>query len=113
MKNLLKTNALLLTGSLLLIAAVPSVLAETQALTLTAEQQQAMGLKTVALKRVDVYPSANFSARAMIPLDKNHQLSAAVSGKVVALHHPHGAINKGELIAEIESPEFIQMQQHP
>lgn len=111
MKKLLKTNAILLTGLLLSITSAPSVLAESKTLTLTTEQQKVMGLKTSVLKQVDAYPSANFSARAMIPLDKRHQLSAAVSGKVVALYHPYGAINKGGLVAEIESPEFIQMQQ--
>ncbi|MBN2866633.1 MAG: efflux RND transporter periplasmic adaptor subunit [Thiotrichales bacterium] len=111
MRNFLKTNALLLTGCLLSVSAVSSVFAQTQALNMTAEQQQIMGLKTVALQQVNAYPSANYTAKAMTPLNRAHQVSATVSGKVVALHHTHGDIQKGQLIAEIESPEFMQMQQ--
>ena len=111
MRRSIKPTILLLstylTGVLLL---VPTV-SHAQALNLSAEQQQIMGLKTATLQQVTAYPSASYSARAMIPLNKRHQVSATVSGKVVALHHSHGEINQGELIAEIASPEFIQMQQ--
>jgi len=110
MKKSLKIQALLFTGCFAGSIFFTPLMAQETALTLTTEQQTMMGLKTSALNPVSAYPSAHYSARAMIPLNKRHQISSTVSGKVVALHHSHGEIKQGELIAEIESPEFIQMQ---
>ncbi|HHT00658.1 MAG TPA: hypothetical protein ENK73_07365, partial [Thiomicrospira sp.] len=108
MRKSLQASFLLLTGCLL--SATP-VYAEGVALKIAPEQTKSMNLQTVTLKQVQSYPSASYSARAMIPLNKRHQMTAPLSGKVVALNHVHGGINAGTIIAEIESPQYVQMQQ--
>jgi len=82
-----------------------------EALSITPEQQNSLGLQTATLSEVNHYPSARYSARAIIPLNKRHEISSAVAGKIVALHYVHGDVQAGEVIAEIESPEYVQMQQ--
>lgn len=108
MRKTLTGQLLVLTGCLL---SVSPMVASAQALSLTSEQQTIMGLETISVQSVEHYPSANFTAKAITPLDKNHQLSSTVSGKIIALHHVHGEIKQGELIADIESAEFVAMQQ--
>lgn len=108
MRKTLTGHLFVLTGYLLLGSPMA---ASAQAMSLSAEQQQIMGLETVTVQSAEYYPSSNFTAKAIIPLNKNHQLSSTVSGKIVALHHAHGEIKQGELIADIESAELVAMQQ--
>lgn len=108
MRKSLQATVLLLTSCLLSTA---PAYAEDEALIIAPEQQKSMGLQTADLLQVEAYPSANYSARAMIPLNKRHQLSAPLSGKIVALNYVHGDVEVGEVVAELESPEYLQMQQ--
>lgn len=105
----LMRNALILPACL--IAAGFSQLAMAKSLTLNAEQLAAMGMETAAASSVKLIPSAVFPAQATLPLQTIRVLSSPLSGQIVKLNYVHGLINQGEVIAEIESPELLQMQE--
>lgn len=79
-------------------------------LSLTIEQQNSMGLSTQMAVKVAQFPSASFPAEAMIPLKTIRTLSSPLSGRISALNVVHGAIKKGENLAEIESAELLGLQ---
>ena len=79
-------------------------------LSLTTEQQSSMGLSTQMAVKVAQFPSASFPAEAMIPLKTIRTLSSPLSGRISALNVVHGAIKKGENLAEIESAELLGLQ---
>jgi multidrug efflux pump subunit AcrA (membrane-fusion protein) len=85
--------------------------AYSQTLTLNALQQSAMGLETEIAQSVDLIPSAVYPAQAALPLQTLRILSSPLSGQIVKLNYVHGLIEKGQVIAEIESPELLQMQE--
>ncbi|WP_198263725.1 efflux RND transporter periplasmic adaptor subunit [sulfur-oxidizing endosymbiont of Gigantopelta aegis] len=70
-----------------------------------------MGLATEVAQSVDLIPSAIYPAQAALPLQTLRILSSPLSGQIVKLNFVHGLIKKGQVIAEIESPELLQMQE--
>lgn len=82
-----------------------------EALILTESQQTAMGIKTEQASRIELIPSAIYPAQAAIPLQTRRMISSPLSGQIVQLNYVHGPIEKGEIIAEIESPESIAIQE--
>lgn len=103
---------LILSSTLLISSFFPPAFAqESSSLTLNSEQQQAMGIKIVQAQKVKLIPSAVFPAQATIPLKTIRSLASPLSGQIVKLHYVHGPIKKNEIIAEIESPELLQMQE--
>ncbi|MCK5647592.1 MAG: efflux RND transporter periplasmic adaptor subunit [Gammaproteobacteria bacterium] len=80
-------------------------------LTLTASQQSAMGMMTDLAKQVDLVPSAIYPAQAALPLQTIRSLSSPLSGQIIKLNYVHGPIEKDQVIAEIESPELLKMQE--
>ena len=81
-----------------------------RSLSLTAEQQVSMGLTTQVALKVAQFPSANFPAEAMIPLKTIRTLSSPLSGMMTAVNVVHGPIEKGQVLAEIESAELLGLQ---
>ncbi len=100
---------LILGGALLLGSISQSVFA--QNLKLTNEQKQAMGIKIQQAEPVKVVPSAVFPAQATIPLKTIRSLASPLSGQIVKLHYVHGPIRKDDIIAEMESPALLQLQE--
>ncbi len=100
---------LILGGALLLGSISQSVFA--QNLKLTNEQKQAMGIKIQQAEPVKVVPSAVFPAQATIPLKTIRTLASPLSGQIVKLNYVHGPIRKDDIIAEMESPELLQLQE--
>ena len=84
---------------------------ELSGLSLNLSQQSSMGLQTALAKQTDVVPSAIYPAQAIIPLQTRRSLSSPLSGKIVQLNYVHGPIEKGQVIAEIESPDLLKIQE--
>ncbi len=79
-------------------------------LVLTDSQVQSLGLKVAQALPVAEYPTQHFPAIAMFHPKAVYTLSAPLSGKVSRLNVVHGSVAKGEVIAEIESPELLNLQ---
>jgi len=79
-------------------------------LSLNTEQMKALAIKTQMVSRVTSYPSSSFMAQSMVPLNQLYAVTMPVSGQVTALHHVHGHLNKGDVIATIYSADLQKMQ---
>jgi len=80
-------------------------------LVLTNSQQTSMGMQTNLAKKIELVPSAIYPAQAIIPLQTVRSLSSPLTGQIVKLNYVHGPIKKGQVIAEIESPELLKIQE--
>ncbi len=80
-------------------------------LILNSSQQSAMGMQTELAKQIEQVPSAIYPAQAAIPLQTIRSLSSPLSGQIIKLNYVHGPIKKGQVIAEIESPELLKIQE--
>lgn len=79
-------------------------------LVLTDAQYQTLGLQLAEAKQVTQYPTQRFPAVAMFHPKSIRTLSAPLSGKVSRLNVVHGSVSKGQVIAEIESPDLLMLQ---
>ncbi len=93
-----------------LFVSAPLMAESDTGLSLTAEQYSSMGLTTQVALKVAQFPSANYPAEAMIPLKTIRTLSSPLSGMMTALNVVHGPIEKGQVLAEIESAELLGLQ---
>ncbi len=121
----LNTRTLILSGCLLMSgfsqlslandlagkSASKSADASVKGLTLTTAQQSAMGMQMELAKQTDLVPSAIYPAQATIPLQTMRSLSSPLSGQIIKLNYVHGPIQKGQVIAEIESPDLLKIQE--
>ena len=109
----LNSRTLILSASLMMTGISQLSLAnETlSGLTLTTSQQSSMGMMTDLAKQVDLVPSAIYPAQAALPLQTIRSLSSPLSGQIIKLNYVHGPIQKDQVIAEIESPELLKMQE--
>ncbi len=110
MAGSLLTAALLTTSLLTSTLLSTNVSAQAPTLTLTAEQQTAMGLQRMLAEKTSSFPSATYPALAMSPLKTKRILSSPLSGLITTLNVAHGAIKKGQILAEIESVELLRLQ---
>lgn len=106
----LLTVTLLTTSMLTSTLLSTNALAQAPTLTLTAEQESAMGLQLALAEKTSSFPSATYPALAMFPLKTIRTLSSTLSGTVSQLNVVHGPISKGEVLAEIESAELLGLQ---
>ncbi|WP_029406696.1 efflux RND transporter periplasmic adaptor subunit [Thiomicrorhabdus sp. Milos-T2] len=79
-------------------------------LTLTTEQMDALAIQTQKVARVKTYPSSAFIAKSMVPLNQRYVVTMPISGQITAIHHMHGHIDKGDVIATVYSAELQMMQ---
>jgi len=109
----LKTRTLILSSCLIMTGFSQLSLADEplSKLTLNSSQQSAMGMQTDLAKPVDLVPSAIYPAQATIPLQTIRSLSSPLSGQIIKLNYVHGPIKKDQVIAEIESPELLNIQE--
>lgn len=111
----LKTAAFLITAGiapLFFSANSMAVEAATPPLTFTNQQMSSLGIKTVPLKQMMQYPSETYPAEAVVPLSQTHLVTSPISGLITKVYHVHGPINKGDVIAEILSPELLKAQKN-
>ena len=80
-------------------------------LTLNDSQKLSMGMETALAKQIDVVPSAVYPAQAIIPLQTRRSLSSPLAGQITQLNYVHGPIEKGQVIAEMESPDLLKLQE--
>ncbi len=93
-----------------LAVSVPANAAEPVKISVDSEHQQVMGLKAVAVEKVSQFPVSSILAEVIYGLDKQHQISAPLDGKLVGLYHIHGEVEKGQVIVELQSPQWVEMQ---
>ena len=77
---------------------------------LTPEQMKALAIETDALKPVSSYPSIEYVAQSIVPLNQRYAVTMPVDGQVLELLHFHGNVKKGDVIATIYSAELLKMQ---
>ncbi|MFK5986026.1 MAG: efflux RND transporter periplasmic adaptor subunit [Pseudomonadota bacterium] len=80
-------------------------------LILNTSQLSAMGMQTDFAIQTNIVPSAIYSAQATIPLQTMRSLSSPLLGQIIKLNYVHGPIKKGQIIAEIESPDLLKIQE--
>jgi len=80
-------------------------------LKLTNSQQMSMGMQTDSAKKVELVPSAIYPAQATIPLRTIRSLSSPLAGQIIKLNYVHGPVKKDQVIAVIESPELLKIQE--
>ncbi|MCU7967539.1 MAG: efflux RND transporter periplasmic adaptor subunit, partial [gamma proteobacterium symbiont of Bathyaustriella thionipta] len=109
----LNTRTLILSSCLIITGFSQITLANESAngLILNSSQQSAMGMQTHLAKQIDLVPSAIYPAQATIPLQTIRSVSSPLSGQIIKLNYVHGPIQKGQVIAEIESPELLKVQE--
>lgn len=71
---------------------------------------QAIDLKTAPVVAVNQYLSQPFPAQAAIPLGQTHLVTTPVGGLIQQIYYLHGPIEKGAVIADILSPELLNLQ---
>lgn len=81
-----------------------------QALQLTAEQTDAMGIELTAVQPVESVPSSWILAEVMVALDRVRYVTAPADATVVELRHVHGDVAKNDVIAVLESAEISRLQ---
>jgi len=105
-------KTLILSIYLLMAGSAQSILAgDSKQLVLDSRQQAAMGMKSNIAEQVKLVPSAIYPAQATIPLQTMRMLSSPLSGQIIKLNYVHGPIKKDAVIAEIESPDLLKIQE--
>lgn len=71
-----------------------------------------LGIKLGTLKKVESVPLLNAPATVTIPPDQEYVVSTSQAGLVSQVHKTVGdRVSKGQLIAQIKSPELLALQQ--
>lgn len=81
-------------------------------LVFSSQQIANLGIATAPIKKITQYPSETYPAEAVVPLSQTHLVTTPISGLVTKIDHVHGPINKGEVIAEILSPDLLNAQKN-
>ncbi|WP_040726508.1 efflux RND transporter periplasmic adaptor subunit [Thiomicrorhabdus sp. Kp2] len=93
--------------------AVESAISQNSALptmNLSSEQMEALAIKTQTVAAVTSYPSSAFIAESIVPINQRYVVTMPMSGQITALHHVHGHVDKGDLIATVYSSELQKLQ---
>ena len=77
---------------------------------LTPEQMKALAIETDVVKSVSSYPSIEYVAQSIVPLNQRYAVTMPVDGQVLELLHFHGSVKKGDVIATIYSAELLKLQ---
>ena len=77
---------------------------------LTPEQMKALAIETDIVKSVSSYPSSEYVAQSIVPLNQRYAVTMPVDGQVLELLHFHGSVKKGDVIATIYSAELLKLQ---
>jgi len=80
-------------------------------LNLSISQLQTMGITAEQVKKVNWVPSNMYPAQGIIPLNTIRLLSSPLAGQIVKLNYLYGPIQKEQIIAEIESPDLLKIQE--
>lgn len=85
---------------------------EVDRITLTKEQNQAVGIKLGSVQKQMVSEEIKVNGQVDLPPGSRATVSLPISGKIKLVNVlPGQAVRKGEVLATLESFEFIQMQQ--
>lgn len=93
-----------------LCAALSPLSLAKESVNITAENQQHLGIESTAIDRVSSYPSRSYSGQAVVALDQAYLITAPLSGLVTKIVHFHGAVKKGDIIAQLQSPALLTAQ---
>lgn len=92
------------------LSALASLSFASQTIQLENDQQQLLGITSAPAVPVATYPSPAYSGQVVVALDQAYLITAPLSGLVTQLHHFHGAAQKGDVIAHIQSPALLTAQ---
>jgi len=93
-----------------LIYSSNAMASELPSLELNEQQLSALAIKAEPAILVDRYPSQQYVAQAIVPINQRHAITIPFSGQVTALYHFHGDVKQGESIAKVYSPELLNLQ---
>ena len=97
------TSSLFVNASQASNAALPEI-------KLTPEQMKALAIESDLVKAVSSYPSIEYVAQSIVPLNQRYAVTMPVDGQVLELLHFHGNVKKGDVIATIYSAELLKLQ---
>lgn len=81
-------------------------------LTLTPEKQDFLGIETATVKSLNSFPGTTYPGEAILPPNQTFLVTSPLSGMVTKVIHIHGPVKKGEIIAEVQSPELLKAQKN-
>jgi len=91
-------------------ASVQAAVSDLPEISLTTEQLHALAIKTQTVKTVESYPSSQYVAQSIVPINQRYALTMPVDGQITELLHFHGNIQKDDVIAVIYSAELLKLQ---
>ena len=83
-----------------------------ETLTLAPEKQAFLGIQTAPVKSLSSFPGARYLGEAILPPDQTFLVTSPLSGMVTNVVHIHGPVKKGDVIAELQSPELLKAQKN-
>jgi membrane fusion protein, heavy metal efflux system len=90
---------------------IPESEKKTRQIVISEAQILALGIKTGQLTRVQEIPLMQAAAKAIIPPNKENWVSAAQGGLITKIAVAIGdKVNQGQLLAQINSPELLNLQ---
>lgn len=81
-----------------------------QTVQISTENQQHLGIESVATTQVSTYPSRAYTGQTVVPLDQAYLVTAPLSGLVTKIVHFHGVAKAGDVIAHIQSSALLTAQ---
>lgn len=77
---------------------------------LNAEQMAALSVEIQPLEQVTTYPSRQYVAQSIVPHNQSYAVTMPVDGQIIELHHFHGSVQQGDVIATVQSPGLLKLQ---
>ncbi len=120
MNNFIKTNPFILLSFFILASCTTKNTVQEQhddnhsatAVRLSAAQQQAIGIELGEITQRNLKTSLKVNGKLTLPPQNQAQVSSLVGGIVKSISVTEGAfVKQGQVLATIESSEFIQLQQ--
>ncbi|MDG4811595.1 efflux RND transporter periplasmic adaptor subunit [Hydrogenovibrio sp. 3SP14C1] len=81
-------------------------------LTLAPEKQAFLGIQTASVKSLTSFPGKTYPGETILPPNQTFLVTSPLSGMVTKVIHIHGPVKKGEVIAEVQSPELLKAQKN-
>lgn len=79
--------------------------------TLSSDAREALGVETAEVEEGAVAETVLAYARVTVPWQQHHFVTSTVAGRIASLHaKPGERVTKGQLLAEVQSPELDALQ---
>ncbi|QBZ81983.1 Cobalt-zinc-cadmium resistance protein CzcB [Hydrogenovibrio crunogenus] len=91
---------------------MPWQLHAADSLTLAPEKQAFLGIQTAPVKALSSFPGRSYPGETILPPNQTFLVTSPLSGMVTKVIRIHGPVKKGEIIAELQSPELLNAQKN-